>query len=71
MTQLSKQDFKDLSDFRFRLRAFQRQSEDICKNQGLTSLQYLLLLHIRGFLTGSGQPLVSYRSAYSPNIMQR
>ena len=49
MTQLSKQDFKDLSDFRFRLRAFQRQSEDICKSQGLTSLQYLLLLHIRGF----------------------
>lgn len=49
MTQLNKQDFKDLSDFRFRLRAFQRQSEDICKSQGLTSLQYLLLLHIRGF----------------------
>lgn len=49
MTQLNKQNFKDLSDFRFRLRAFQRQSEDICKSLGVTSLQYLLLLHIKGF----------------------
>ncbi len=49
MTQLSKQDFQDLSDFRFRLRAFQRHSEDICKSHGLTSLQYLLLLHLKGF----------------------
>ncbi len=49
MTQLSKQDFQNLSDIRFRLRAFQRQSEDICKSQGLTSLQYLLLLHLKGF----------------------
>lgn len=50
MTQLNKQNFKDLSDFRFRLRAFQRQSEDICKSLGVTSLQYLLLLHIKGFV---------------------
>ncbi|QEY58413.1 winged helix-turn-helix transcriptional regulator [Pseudomonas sp. C27(2019)] len=49
MTKLSKQDFQNLSDFRFRLRAFQRQSEDICKSHGLTSLQYLLLLHLKGF----------------------
>lgn len=49
MTQLSKQDFENLSGFRFRLRAFQRQSEDICKSHGLTSLQYLLLLHLKGF----------------------
>ena len=49
MTQLSKKDFQNLSDFRFRLRAFQRQSEDICKGHGLTSLQYLLLLHLKGF----------------------
>lgn len=50
VTQLSKQDFQNLSDFRFRLRAFQRQSEDICQSQGLTSLQYLLLLHLKGFV---------------------
>jgi DNA-binding MarR family transcriptional regulator len=49
MTQLSKQDFQNLSDLRFRLRVFQRQSEDICKEYGLTSLQYLLLLHLKGF----------------------
>ncbi len=49
MTQLSKQDFKKLSDFRYQLRAFQRSSEDICKSHGLTSLQYLLLLHLKGF----------------------
>lgn len=49
MTQLSKQDFKKLSDFRYRLRAFQRSSEEICKSHGLTSLQYLLLLHLKGF----------------------
>jgi DNA-binding MarR family transcriptional regulator len=49
MTQLSKQDFQKLSDFRFSLRTFQRQSEDICKSHGLTSLQYLLLLHLKGF----------------------
>ena len=49
MTQLNKQDFKKLSDFRYRLRTFQRTSEDICKNHGVTSLQYLLLLHLKGF----------------------
>lgn len=40
---------KKLSDFRYRLRAFQRSSEEICKSHGLTSLQYLLLLHLKGF----------------------
>lgn len=49
MTQLNKQDFKKLSDFRYRLRTFQRTSEEICKNHGVTSLQYLLLLHLKGF----------------------
>lgn len=49
MTQLSKQDFQNLSDFRFRLRAFQRQSDEICKSHGVTPLQYLLLLHLKGF----------------------
>lgn len=49
MSRLSKQDFQNLSDFRFRLRAFQKHSEDICKSQGITGLQYLLLLHLKGF----------------------
>lgn len=49
MTQLSKQDFKNLSDLRYRLRIFQRASDEICKSHGLTALQYLLLLHLKGF----------------------
>ncbi|MFY0991565.1 MarR family winged helix-turn-helix transcriptional regulator [Halomonas sp. C05BenzN] len=46
---LTKQDFERLSHFRYRLRCFQRHSEDICREHGLTSLQYQLLLHLRGF----------------------
>ncbi|MCS2610468.1 MarR family transcriptional regulator [Halomonas dongshanensis] len=46
---LSKQDFQKLSRFRYQLRCFLRQSEDICRQHGLTSLQYQLLLHLRGF----------------------
>ncbi|MCT7358854.1 MarR family transcriptional regulator [Thalassolituus pacificus] len=49
MNKLNKQDYQSLSDFRYRLRTFQRHSENICKAHGLTSLQYLLLLHLRGF----------------------
>jgi len=49
VSSLSKQDFQNLSDLRYRLRAFQRASEAICKKHGLTSLQYLLLLHLKGF----------------------
>ena len=46
---LNKQDFERLSHFRYRLRCFQRHSEDICREHGLTPLQYQLLLHLRGF----------------------
>ncbi|WP_447956983.1 MarR family winged helix-turn-helix transcriptional regulator [Vreelandella sp. EE7] len=46
---LSKQDFHKLSDFRYQLRCFLRQSEDICREHGLTPLQYQLLLHLMGF----------------------
>lgn len=49
MDKLNKQDYQNLSDFRYRLRIFQRHSENICKAHGLTSLQYLLLLHLKGF----------------------
>ncbi|MDI5893169.1 MarR family winged helix-turn-helix transcriptional regulator [Halomonas rhizosphaerae] len=46
---LTKQDFERLSHFRYRLRCFLRQSEDICRDHGLTPLQYQLLLHLKGF----------------------
>lgn len=48
-TPLSKADFEALSEFRFQVRRFERFSEDIVRAQGITSLQYLLLLHIKGY----------------------
>jgi DNA-binding MarR family transcriptional regulator len=46
---LDKRDFERLSQFRHRLRRFLRISEVLCKNHGLTALQYQLLLHVMGF----------------------
>jgi DNA-binding MarR family transcriptional regulator len=45
---LGKSDYERLSHFRHRLRQFLRVSEEICKRQGLTPLQYQLLLHVMG-----------------------
>lgn len=41
-------DFERLSRFRYRLRCFLRVSEDICRDLGLTPLQYQLMLHLKG-----------------------
>jgi DNA-binding MarR family transcriptional regulator len=46
---LSKADFQALSEFRFQLRRFLHFSEQVAVGEGLTPLQYLLLLHIKGF----------------------
>jgi DNA-binding MarR family transcriptional regulator len=46
---LGKSDYERLSNFRYRLRHFMHISEQICQEQGLTPLQYQLLLHVRGF----------------------
>ena len=46
---LSKQDFETLSDFRYHLRRFLRASEDLIHSEGITPLQYQLLLHIKGY----------------------
>jgi DNA-binding MarR family transcriptional regulator len=46
---LAKPDYEKLSHFRYSLRRFLRVSERICQSQGLTPLQYQLLLHVRGF----------------------
>lgn len=46
---LRKKDFEALSDFRYQLRRFLRFSEEATRNEGITPLQYLLLLHIKGF----------------------
>jgi DNA-binding MarR family transcriptional regulator len=47
--ELSKADFEQLSEFRFQMRRFERFSERAAQGEGITPLQYLLLLHIRGY----------------------
>lgn len=47
-TGLKKADYEQLSNFRFQLRQFLRDSEDICRASGVTPLQYQLLLHVMG-----------------------
>ncbi|MBZ0106103.1 MAG: MarR family transcriptional regulator [Sulfuricella denitrificans] len=46
---LGKKEFETLSHFRYQLRCFLRFSEEVSCKHGITHLQYLLLLHIRGF----------------------
>jgi len=46
---LTKTDYESLSEFRYQLRRFLRFSEDAAQSEGLTPLQYQLLLHIKGF----------------------
>lgn len=46
---LTKSDFEALSNLRFQMRRFERFSEDIVHAEGITPLQYLLLLHIKGY----------------------
>ena len=45
---LSKADFEALAELRYQLRRFLRFSEEAAKAQGLTPLQYQLLLQIKG-----------------------
>jgi len=45
---LTKAEFEALSEFRFQLRRFERFSEDAVQASGVTPLQYLLLLHLKG-----------------------
>ena len=46
---LTKTEFEALSEFRFQIRRFERFSEDVVQRFGITPLQYLLLLHIKGY----------------------
>jgi DNA-binding MarR family transcriptional regulator len=47
--ELTKAELQELSDFRYQLRRFLRFSEEIVHAEGITPLQYMLLLHIGGF----------------------
>jgi len=49
MVGLDKADFEKLSAFRFQLTRFLRFSERAAKQAGIAPLQYLLLLHLRGY----------------------
>lgn len=44
-----KAEFETLSKFRYQLRRFLHWSEQLTRHHGVTNLQYLLMLHIRGF----------------------
>ena len=46
---LSKSEFELLSNFRYQLRCFIRFSEDLTRQYAVTNLQYLLLLHVKGY----------------------
>jgi DNA-binding MarR family transcriptional regulator len=46
---VTKSDYEALAHFRYQLRRFLRFSEQVTRKQGITPLQYLLLLQIRGF----------------------
>lgn len=45
---LTKADFERLSNFRYQLRRFLHVSEAILRTEGITPVQYLMLLHIKG-----------------------
>jgi DNA-binding MarR family transcriptional regulator len=45
---LSKDDFSALSELRYQMRRFERFSEAAARAEGITPLQYLALLHIKG-----------------------
>lgn len=46
---MSKSDFETLAEFRYQLRRFLRFSEEVTHRNGVTPLQYLLMLQIKGF----------------------
>jgi DNA-binding MarR family transcriptional regulator len=46
---LNKKAFEQLSEFRYQMRRFERFSEKAAQAEGVTPLQYLLMLHIKGY----------------------
>jgi DNA-binding MarR family transcriptional regulator len=46
---LSKHEFEILANFRYEIRKFLRFSEQVTRKAGITPLQYLMLLNIKGF----------------------
>ncbi len=46
---MAKADFEALAEFRYQLRCFLRFSEEVTQRNGVTPLQYQLMLQIKGF----------------------
>ena len=46
---ITKRQYESLSNFRYELRRYLRYSEEITRQNGVTPLQYQLLLHVKGF----------------------
>lgn len=46
---MKKADYELLSEFRYQLRRFMRFSEEAVQAEGITPLQYQLLLHLKGY----------------------
>ena len=46
---MAKHDFEMLADFRYQIRKFLRFSEQVTRKAGITPLQYLMLLNIKGY----------------------
>ena len=46
---MDKRAFETLANFRYEIRKFLRFSEDVTRKAGITPLQYLMLLNIKGY----------------------
>ncbi len=46
---MTKEDYEKLAHFRYQLRRFLRFSEEVTHRRGITVLQYLLMLQLKGF----------------------
>jgi DNA-binding MarR family transcriptional regulator len=46
---MEKRDFETLANFRYEIRKFLRFSEQVTRKAGITPLQYLMLLNIKGY----------------------
>jgi DNA-binding MarR family transcriptional regulator len=67
MTELTREDFEKLLDFRVALRRFQRWSEDQAHAAGLTHVQHQLLVAIKGH-PGDQPPTIGDLAGY---LLQR
>jgi hypothetical protein len=56
-----------VAQFRYQLRRFLRFSEEVTHRSGVTPLQYLLMLQIKGFPGGSGRRWQNSPSAFKPS----